>query len=592
MELRYSKEGEKEAGPLRHLVRVMMLTATPAEGDLRHPSNVLSFILLKNNKAKWWAPGGAYDGAVDGADPYSDATLQATAIRTVKAQMNVDLGHCKFHRFMEAFFETGAGPIRMVYLLPEVWGVEGGFHAATQLKEDIIEYVDRTEEEHALTEEDIAKFHEEWAVALEKEKAAAEAEVEGEREVDRLDRLQRFSEHFRAKEANPPQPPATKKTVVEVPKQNIIKHTMVTPFGAPVAELAEYHQHTYFSTEDFNSTFEVKLFALCFDEWLRGHFGARILEWLQALPTRQAGKEKRTREADPPSSAKRCRTEGEMGSDTAIVSEPAVSADGSGRAAAEPGEEATATAATAAMEAEEGREAPPTPKPKTRTVLVEDPAQMEPFFYFDSSVEVRSFHVQKERLETLLLATAPLCFREVEDLLKPLAPFAAGATQFNYSKACSHATEVPIPDSPKPIPAPTPVPATSPLPLCPPPKEAEMTEALETVAPGVAEGAPAAASAEPIPLAHTDAAQEPATAEPSNTPEALTAMATCPSDHDKAGEPVPAVDAATTPPPMEEYQPAYPADLPERRIGDRKAEKDEPQDSKRQSEEAAQDQIK
>ena len=63
--------------------------------------------------------------------------------RHVMAQMNVDLSACTFHKFSEVFYETGAGKTCVVFLVPDIWTVEGGFKACAQIKEEINEYTEK-----------------------------------------------------------------------------------------------------------------------------------------------------------------------------------------------------------------------------------------------------------------------------------------------------------------------------------------------------------------------------------------------------------------------------------------------------------------
>lgn len=52
------------------------------------------------------------------------------------------------------------------------------------------------------------------------------------------------------------------------------------------------------------------------------------------------------------------------------------------------------------------------PRP-TRTVVVQDRQEMEPFAYFDSSYTTLSSYVHLDRIESLLYSTGSLCYREV-----------------------------------------------------------------------------------------------------------------------------------------------------------------------------------
>ena len=51
--------------------------------------------------------------------------------------------------------------------------------------------------------------------------------------------------------------------------------------------LAEYNQYQKDRQTDLNSMFEAKLFALCYDEMLRKHFGAKLIIWLKAWPAKK-----------------------------------------------------------------------------------------------------------------------------------------------------------------------------------------------------------------------------------------------------------------------------------------------------------------
>jgi hypothetical protein len=416
--------------------------------------NTLRFVLLKS-KGQHEAPGGAWLPQ-DGPDPYDDETLKKTACRTVLAQTNIDLSQCVFHNFMELFYETDCSKTRVVYVMPEVWGLESPLQACRSCDEETQEYTNKVEEEVELTQEEIAAFKQEWADKLQQEKAEAEKEVEGESEEDRAARLEQFNKSHEEKEANPPEAPKTKKTVKEVTQTRCVKHPRQTPVLMSLLGLAEHWQIR--GHADFTEMFEAKLFALSFDEMLRNFFGTKVIEWLRLHPENSEAPE-------PSRDAKRKLDSGEEEQDSKrqkneTAAEESESNDTDMAApAGEQGEQDKTQEkaeggteekedAAAAVDDDKNAKEEPQPTPKFKLVTVEDKAAMEPFYYFDCSSGQRSHLIPKERIESLLLSIETLCYREVEEMMKSLKAEACTGVYFNYLKACSHVEKELIPDSP------------------------------------------------------------------------------------------------------------------------------------------------
>eukprot|EP00667_Euglena_gracilis_P003650 EG_transcript_3657 len=301
LEMAYDTDGQKQEPPLRHVVRVMLPTSNNEPG--RHLCRRLSFVVLKCNTGKWCVPGGQYSSEIDGPDPFDDATLAKAACRVVQAQIGMDLAQCRLHKFIEVFYETGSARTRVVFLIPEVWAASEPLKAYSQVKEVATPYTAQEEVEEDMTEEDIENFNKQWRDSLEQERIAMAAVIPGEREVDRLERLDKFEEEMKHKEDHPPVPPKTKKVMRSVEKQRVNKVATLIPAYASLIDLAEYQQPSSLSTEDFNSIFEVKLFALCFDEMLRLHFSSSIIGWMKEYPLKKQAEAterelKRKREED------------------------------------------------------------------------------------------------------------------------------------------------------------------------------------------------------------------------------------------------------------------------------------------------------
>ena len=53
--------------------------------------------------------GGLLDPEKDGEDLTTDEALKSAAVRHAKAQINVDLSGCDFHKFLELQYENGYG---------------------------------------------------------------------------------------------------------------------------------------------------------------------------------------------------------------------------------------------------------------------------------------------------------------------------------------------------------------------------------------------------------------------------------------------------------------------------------------------------
>jgi len=123
----------------KHSAKVVLLTvdSDPAQ----HLTFQLRFLACKVEKGLV-CPGGAWNIA-DGADPYDDAVLRNTAIRTVKAMCGFDLSMCtKWVKFIEIWYhrpDEGPGlpelKERVVIFLPDCWNNPGlHFDVHCQLK--------------------------------------------------------------------------------------------------------------------------------------------------------------------------------------------------------------------------------------------------------------------------------------------------------------------------------------------------------------------------------------------------------------------------------------------------------------------------
>jgi hypothetical protein len=316
-EIQYDEDGNKIKPAMRYCVRVMLLSEVANSGPNLHLSNKLHFLVLKHLRGRATAScvGGLLDPEKDGEDLTTDEALKSAAVRHAKAQINVDLSGCDFHKFLELQYENGSYETRTVFVIPEIWKLEEPLVACTQTKEEEIQIKEVVEEEVELTEEEVEASLKPWNTEVEKLKealekakteleAAKEKEVEGETDEEKAAAetaktaaveektaaVTKAEEALKEKEEAKPEVPATRKVRKEQVKTKTVTQPILKPMHMSLHAIAESQQYQQ-KRADFDAIFEMKLFAASFDEMLRRYFGVRVLNWLRDYKIRKAAED-------------------------------------------------------------------------------------------------------------------------------------------------------------------------------------------------------------------------------------------------------------------------------------------------------------
>eukprot|EP00994_Dinema_validum_P007722 NODE_654_length_1460_cov_96.621545_g489_i0.p1 GENE.NODE_654_length_1460_cov_96.621545_g489_i0~~NODE_654_length_1460_cov_96.621545_g489_i0.p1 ORF type:complete len:448 (-),score=123.40 NODE_654_length_1460_cov_96.621545_g489_i0:90-1433(-) len=405
-----------------------------------HPLQQTQFVVLsrEDGSGAMRLPGGAWSRALDGANPEGSA-LERAAARHVKAQLNVDLTGCVFHKFFTAVFET----CRAVVLVPNVWTLQP-FVAHRQVREETVEYEAMKTFDEELSAEEVKVHVGKINAALDKERATARGL---ERETDRMDRLAELDERFIKMKADIPK---TKPVQRAVTLSRIETHVTTRPM------LLSFQDIMHWDASAQELEFLVQLSAVTFEELLGYESGQQVTRWIQQYAADWKAKDqkasaKRKRCADErveheqlmeEHGAKRRKLQQQirdLGAQTASIEREIANAQKESLKAEK--ELILQEYQTKASELTALADAPGPVPPSTVAVCDKLNAQQAgPFQYFDF---VGSGKVSHQVLEGVLVGSGLLCQREVQTLGDVLTWPVPGcekpedASVFDYHAACS-----------------------------------------------------------------------------------------------------------------------------------------------------------
>eukprot|EP00668_Euglena_longa_P015330 GGOE01019401.1.p1 GENE.GGOE01019401.1~~GGOE01019401.1.p1 ORF type:complete len:851 (-),score=124.55 GGOE01019401.1:128-2407(-) len=258
----------------KHNAKVVLLTV---DGDSsQHLTLQLKFLVCKVEKGLL-CPGGAWN-EVDGSDPYDDAVLRNTAIRTVKNMCGVDLSTCaQWIKFTEIWYhrpEEGADlpemKERVVIFVPDCWN-------HPDLSFDVYYQLKGLEEKGEGEARDCLKENN-------KEASPTSPEENSEQKAEASNAEQVLGPSATNAEAD--RSPGHGSGAEEVTKEEIRKeaderarkrNTVCKPMVISLDGLLDYD-----IDDNYEKTAEVSLFAEGFHEMLQQEFGQRILHFLRA----------------------------------------------------------------------------------------------------------------------------------------------------------------------------------------------------------------------------------------------------------------------------------------------------------------------
>eukprot|EP00667_Euglena_gracilis_P003899 EG_transcript_3909 len=377
-----------------------------------------------------------------------------TAVRVVREQFGADISKCTIHRFLDFKYTTEEGAeIQTTIMIPEIWK-----HADLPLvlgklsKEDEEEVKVLKTVEEPMTSEDIEAQKKGWREKIEKMRAQAKAPRPGEREVERMERLERMEEEIQKLERNPPDIKETKQVTKEVVEKKLVRREISKPVLVSLQNMLDLAQ-PYGEGPHTNALFEVKMFAHCFLEMVKLEMGLKIIDWLPSYKARvteenelHSHKRKRDTEAiqerekiNRERQAKRQKLEAQK---KPKVQAPMREAD---RLEAEQ-IELEKKKSGAEEEEEEEVEADLPPLKLTKLVYELDEAACYPFTFFDPSPQLQGT-IDRGQLLQVFHRSGTRCHREIEELAQMAAirpPSAANVPEsiFPYRSACSIQKEV------------------------------------------------------------------------------------------------------------------------------------------------------
>ena len=453
-------------------VRVALLAGKFLE-EATHSSNKLHFVVLNNA-----LPEGRWVLECDGPNPQQLPTMKKTAVRCMKELLGIDLSGCDFHHFMDICYRQNDDmEIQCAILIPEIWGLPAPLELGRQVKEIDKEFKKMVMYEEDVPEEEIQAQRKLWQDRIAQERAQGMIIRIGEREVDRVERLEQLEERLQQMERNPDIKTTRthSKQVTEVQK---VPQEVGRPSHLSLAKLISLSQGTA-ASPNFDATFETKLFALCFDDMLRLDRGLQIVDWLhlyqarseEELAVRQA-KKKRERDEVQEAWARmqdltRARQERAVKRQK-LEQKKRYQAQSRARAALEKARMRESDRAEQEMiekeqatmqkelegEMEEDLEeeaiAPMPTRKATKLVYTLDEAMQTPFLYFDTSPGAAAGTVSRTDLLRILHCAGELCYRDAQELLlatqkePPPGQPRASPELFGYRQACCIQSEVEV----------------------------------------------------------------------------------------------------------------------------------------------------
>jgi hypothetical protein len=407
-------------------------------------------------------PGGPWEPTKDGKDFENDTTLKKAAVRLLKEIFGLDLSKCTFHRFLDLTYKPEEGPeTKTVVLVPDVWSHKDlPLKLGRIIKEVEQEVVRKETVEEPMTEEEKEKVLKEWQETIARQRASAQKERPGEKEIARFERLEKTEVTLKEMEKRAPAK-ETKSVVKEVKETKVIKQELSKPAFLSLQTLLDLNQVPKEGTA-VSAVFETKLFALSFDELLRLDNGLKIIDWMDEYKTKATAfneeREKTTkrnleliheREAQlKERSAKKQKRDVEK--KAADEARAKLEAELAGLKEAERLEreqlerekcdkkEAEETTA----EADEDLDKPLPPLKLTKYEYDVDEEAIKPFLYFDCSTKKPSGNLARADLLQIFYRSGDLCHREIQELIKTTliethATKTVSAGMFPYRAACS-----------------------------------------------------------------------------------------------------------------------------------------------------------
>lgn len=459
---------EPPASGVRRVVRVALLTGKLLSVPMSMAGRI-QFLHHKAAKESAVLPGGEWDAKKDGAGPDKVATLKKTAVRILKELYGLDLSKATFHRFMDLKFNGEDGiQTHTTILLPEVWELVGDAPLAlTRIVNEVEqEFVKIVEEEEPLAEEDVAAAKKKWEDRLATQRAEAQKVRPNEREADRIERLERLEEALKEVEKRGPEAKTTRTVKKEIKEKKLVKVEVCRPTFLGLSTMRELSPQK--KGDAVLSTFETKLFAMCFDEMIRLENGQQIVEWMQSYKVRakaeselRAAKHKREFDQIQEHNKvnKERRTKRQKIETIKKIEDAKKAKEDAKKAKLREADrleqellekEKLKVAAEAAEEGEKAtEEAEPDLPPLKLSKLVYnlDEDAMRPFLYFDSSPQGTAGTMSRTDLLQIFHRTAARPQQEIQELVKatlidtPAAKAAGG--MWSFKGACSVQTEVP-----------------------------------------------------------------------------------------------------------------------------------------------------
>lgn len=447
-------------GDKHRIVRIALLSGKLLNVDT-HVSNQLQFVLHKA-AGPAMLPGGPWEPTKDGKDFESDTTLKKAAVRLLKEIFGLDLSKCTFHRFLDLTYKPEEGPeTKTVVLVPDVWSHKDlPLKLGRIIKEVEQEVVRKETVEEPMTEEEKEKVLKEWQDTIARQRASAQKERPGEKEIARFERLEKTEVTLKEMEKRAPAK-ETKSVVKEVKETKVIKQELSKPAFLSLQTLLDLNQVPKEGTA-VSAVFETKLFALSFDELLRLDNGLKIIDWMDEYKTKATAfneeREKTTkrnleliheREAQlkERSAKKQKRDVEKKAADEARAKLEAElaglkEAERLEREQLEREKREKKEAEETTAEADEDLDKPLPPLKLTKYEYDVDEEAIKPFLYFDCSTKKPSGNLARADLLQIFYRSGDLCHREIQELIKTTliethATKTVSAGMFPYRAACS-----------------------------------------------------------------------------------------------------------------------------------------------------------
>uniref|UniRef100_A0A7S1I6U7 DBC1/CARP1 catalytically inactive NUDIX hydrolase domain-containing protein n=1 Tax=Eutreptiella gymnastica TaxID=73025 RepID=A0A7S1I6U7_9EUGL len=458
----------------KHIVKVAMLCGGTSEQATMHKAALIKFvthnIAIYQTKEPNPLPECEWDESLDGKNPNNMTTLKKTAVRCVKTLYGADLSKCKFHRFMDIHYRRAEGDQTTTILIPELWTLAEAPVLGRQVKK-LEQEVTRYElVEEPKTEAEMEATKKAFEDQIARQRVAGQKERPGERELDRVERLEKLEESLKEMEKNPPEIKKTKMVKKEIKEKKEVTHLMCGPELVSLASVLANREVGNLASPYTDRIGDTRLFAAAFHEMIKLDKVDAIIAWLHDYKAKYA-KEIEERET------KRKRDFEEMSERTKIIQERSAKKqkrekakkeilDAEAKAEAECNalkeaeraekeqelaelKQKNAEALAAIEKEEEEVKANEEPLPKRRVTKFEyvlDEAMVEPFLYFDMQMQgpILGKMTRNDLVQILHCGGEMHCQREVLDLVKATTLELPGITKsqsaqhFYYKKSLLH----------------------------------------------------------------------------------------------------------------------------------------------------------